>query len=458
MSLCQADNGEVSLVLEDWVESGHVPLDPHEHLLLTTYQTQPESVWQPLLEELRRLGRRTPLRYRDFSTRLKDLFHRGQARAAIEVLLTQARSGDEDALRALLRALVESQEYEFEYLIESVRFLNPQLWQVRDFLDLYPDQPRLAKIQERLWPEISPLAIESTEPPKTSTSPAMPNISQPSWSLRRLSGRGTLSYWFGSDPLAQVVQVENESIASNGFKRFTFQRSPKYYDEGDSRIIRHCLLGLGEDLLLVNFHDGSWELLNLKPAYIRAEWLGGEWSCLGWRDSWIWVGGPEGIFRVDSQGPTEKICSHPVESALSFEQDWFGINPEGQLWSSSGFQLPDNLRARAFSARGALLAASRDDGQLQIWNLQRQCLQAICEEAPPLQELAFSSDGQLLLGLMPRQVRRWSSQDGTSREAVFPPEALGIRKRPVLPIGTHEELAQQDRFFDQVSPPDSDIF
>lgn len=157
---------------------------------------------------------------------------------------------------------------------------------------------------------------------------------------------------------------------------------------------------------ILGCQDGSWDLLTTFGERL-ARWRGGDWCCLGWRF-------------------VRNLLRQPIGASSQCGQ-WFFLNENGY---------PVSLCA--FSRRARLLAALDQTGALQIWDLERLSLQAVCQKVKDVRELAFTGDGKVLMGAVPGGICRWDVKDGSGSGVLGPLVSLEARSDATAwELGSH---------------------
>ncbi len=449
------------------------PADPHQQLLINSFlkhapaECLETSYTQALLEgrpfsalwaELRCLGPQTPLKHREFVSQLQQLARNSRERPALQSLSSQAQLGDDDALFALIRASLESDEDLYESLrqaLETVR-VDPFLWE--RFLKLYQDAPefneRIHNFRQTFLPEVPEVDLTRLElplPARPAKPAPQPSSLTPGWSLRYIKGIGRLTL-FSRPRKAFDIGMETVRCLPKGFLYTSYKAANfDYMGSGDSRRIHATRLADDLSYLVLQCAGGTWDLLSLKGK-VLASIPEGPWTCYTTcqTSKLPLLGGPHGIYRVD-QHNLILVDKRPVLAFCQHQEKLLTLTSEGVLRQNNRrkWKLPPGPQAH-FSPDGHYLARLHA-GYLEVF--LHQSLYAKFP-VPKEREFNFSSDSQSLVTIGPEDLTHWSL-DGTPLAHYTEREATG-QPLPLIPPETRrttlQEMAQHDRFFEDLSP------
>ncbi|MBT9584895.1 hypothetical protein IV102_16240 [bacterium] len=482
MVLWLQDPSDLVLTLDHLVTLGEHPQDPHEGLLYLEYlkhqpsleqvekighyrygsavlaaQASPGLRFVALLLELRSLGKETPLRHRRFALILEGLSP-GQSTLAIRSMKDQAAMGDGDAARAMVRAAIESHnDQTFACLCEALQEALPVLKKVEDFLVLYEDAPefapRLSEFRHIFFP---PMAEFQSLPPSLPIA-APPAAARPTpkrrWSVSGLEGPGLLAVASSTGHL-ELIKISDDSLMQlpAGYRYSTYISPPGAYKGGGlSRRIVSSSLSDDLALLALYYHDGTTELLARASGKPVAELPRRDFTCFARRGPRIFVGGPAGLFSLDSHGSRKDLSHEPIRA----------IGARGLLVHSDGvvtvkgkerFQVDPNYRIR-LAPNGSTVAIWDSHGEVEVFDLSGELVGRFYtgEDKP---DLSYSLESDELVMAQKNGLKRWSL-DGQRLSDLFPTPSEGRQRAERKPLEECsmdlDSLARHDGFFDRLS-------
>lgn len=445
--------------------------DPHEQLLVNSLvkhapveclETSYASAvlqgrhFAALWAELRCLGKRTPLKHRDFVSQLQQLARNSRERPALQALSSQVQLGNDDALFALIRAALECSEDLYESLCQSLERLriNPGLWE--DFLRLYEDAPefaeRIGAFRQTFLPEVCAIdlsRVEIPEPARVPKPPPQPSSLTPQWSLRQIKGLGRLTL-FPKPRRVFEIGMETVRLVPRGFLYTSYKSADyDYMGSGDSRRI-HCAR-LADDLsyLVLQCAGGIWDLLSLKGK-VLASIPEGPWTCYTrcQTSKLPLLGGAHGVYRVEHNNLI-LVDKRPVSASCQHQGKMLTLDMDGVVRQNNRrkWKLPPGPPAH-FSPDGHYLARLHS-GHLEVYLHQSPYARFAARDE---REFHFAADSQGLVSISKEGLTHWSL-DGTPLAHYTEREATALP----LPVNrpqtrrTLEQMAQHDRFFDDLS-------
>ena len=476
------DPSDLVLTLDHLVTLGEHPQDPHEGLLYLEYlkhqpsleqvekiglyhygsavlaaQASPGLHFVALLLELRSLGKETPLRHRGFAQILEGL-SAGQSTLAIRSMKDQAAMGDSDAVRAMVRAAIESRnDQSFACLCEALQEALPVLKKVEDFLVLYEDTPefapRLAEFRHIFFPPMAEFQSLAPSLPIAAPPAAVRPTPKRRWSVSGLEGPGLLAVASSTGHL-ELLKISDDSLLQlpAGYRYSTYISPPGAYKGGGlSRRIVSSSLSDDLTLLALNYHDGSTELLVRASGKPVAELPKRDFTCFARRGSRTYIGGPAGLFSLDSHGNRKNLSDQPIRA----------IGTRGLLVHSDGvvtvkgkerFQVDPNYHIR-LAPNGSSVAIWDSHGEVEIFDLSGELVGRFYsgEDKP---DLSYSLESDEIVMVYKNGLKRWSL-DGQRLSDLYPPKEGQAQRSDRKPLDKGsmdlDSLARHDSFFDRLS-------